>query len=114
MANSTGSFAVSLVPIILAMRINLVTPFSEKEAVKALGARWDIAKKIWYIVNVADLAPFAKWIPNMAAAVDVSSAPTQTVKPKFAMPALARSPDDNAVCGCAVLPWDDCEHTVTP
>ena len=27
--------------IILAMRINLVTPFAEKDAVKALGARWD-------------------------------------------------------------------------
>jgi len=28
------------------MRINLVTPFAEKEAVKALGARWDATKKI--------------------------------------------------------------------
>nr|MDP2192790.1 DUF5710 domain-containing protein [Rhodoferax sp.] len=36
------------------MRINLVTPFAEKDAVKALGARWDAAKKIWYITDVAD------------------------------------------------------------
>jgi hypothetical protein len=28
------------------MRINLVTPFAEKDAVKALGARWDAAKKV--------------------------------------------------------------------
>ena len=27
--------------LIPAMRINLVTPFAEKDAVKALGARWD-------------------------------------------------------------------------
>ena len=37
------------------IRINLVTPFSEKDAVKALGARWDQVKKLWYIVDVADL-----------------------------------------------------------
>jgi hypothetical protein len=33
------------------MRINLLTPFAEKDAVKALGARWDAAKKCWYIVD---------------------------------------------------------------
>src|SRR5450830_802080 len=33
------------------MRINLVTPFTEKDAVKALGARWDSAKKLWYIAR---------------------------------------------------------------
>ena len=55
------------------MRINLVTPFAEKEAVKALGARWDTAKKIWYIVDVADLTPFARWIPNMDAAMGNSA-----------------------------------------
>jgi hypothetical protein len=29
------------------MRIDLVTPFAEKDAVKALGARWDAAKKVY-------------------------------------------------------------------
>jgi hypothetical protein len=28
------------------MRINLVTPFAEKDAVKALGTRWDAATKV--------------------------------------------------------------------
>jgi hypothetical protein len=50
------------------MRIHLVTPFAEKDAVKALGTRWDVAKKCWYIVDLADLTPFARWIPDMAAA----------------------------------------------
>jgi hypothetical protein len=54
------------------MRINLVTPFAEKDAVKALGARWDVTKKCWYITNVADLTPFARWIPNLDAAGDKS------------------------------------------
>ena len=39
------------------MRINLVTPFAEKDAVKALGARWDATRKVWFIQDVADLTP---------------------------------------------------------
>jgi hypothetical protein len=55
------------------MRINLVTPFSEKDAVKALGARWDAAKKIWYVTDVTDLTPFMRWIPNLETATEVST-----------------------------------------
>ena len=51
------------------MRINLITPFAEKDAVKALGARWDAVKKCWYIVDVADRTPFKRWIPDMEAAM---------------------------------------------
>lgn len=51
------------------MRVNLVTPFEEKDAVKALGARWDATKRCWYIVDVADLTPFARWTPNIDAAM---------------------------------------------
>lgn len=97
------------------MRINLVTPFAEKDAVKALGARWDATKKCWYIVDVAGLTPFARWIPNMDAAVDVSGGTPKVTKPK-AVPTLpaaapAKLLNDVADCGCDVLPWDDCEHT---
>jgi hypothetical protein len=56
------------------MRINLVTPFAEKDEAKALGARWDAAIKIWYIQDVADLAPFMRWIPDLAAATEDSEA----------------------------------------
>ncbi len=42
------------------MRINLVAPFAEKDAVKALGARWDAANKNWYIIDVKDLTPFLR------------------------------------------------------
>lgn len=54
------------------MRINLVTPFAEKDMVKALGARWDTAKKYWNIIDVAELTPFMRWIPDMADAMDNS------------------------------------------
>lgn len=102
------------------MRINLVTPFAEKDAVKALGARWDATKKLWYVVDVADLTPFLRWIPNMEAATektgDVSS--PQLKKPRSVAPEQGLAsfitrpvifvPD----CGCDVLPWDDCVHTL--
>jgi hypothetical protein len=106
------------------MRINLVTPFAEKDAVKALGARWDAAKKCWYIVDVADLSPFSRWIPNMEAAKEGKGADgaAQVTKPRISPPALVNGParpvnapakpaNDVADCGCDVLPWDDCVHT---
>ena len=72
--------------IIRQMRINLVTPFAEKDVVKALGARWDATKKLWYIVDVADLTPFLRWIPNMEAAMedstDGATRPTKSTLPQ--------------------------------
>ena len=44
------------------MRINLTCPYEDKEEAKSLGARWDPAKKVWYIVNPTSLAPFSKWL----------------------------------------------------
>ena len=101
------------------MRINLVTPFAEKEAAKALGARWDGAKKIWYIVDVEDLTPFMRWIPNLDAAKDTGAAsPTNPKSSPKAVVARTKTPASSkpAVvvphCGCKVLPWDDCEHSL--
>jgi len=102
------------------MRINLVTPFAEKDAVKALGGRWDAAKKCWYIVDMADLTPFKRWIPDTDAAMDVSGGTVQPSKPKFTLPppsiaaTLSKPADDKADCGCDVLPWEDCIHTPKP
>jgi hypothetical protein len=39
----------------------LNVPYAEKDAAKALGARWDAANKKWYVPSDKDLAPFAKW-----------------------------------------------------
>lgn len=83
------------------MRINLKTPFAEKDAVKALGARWDAAQKLWYIVDVTDLTPFLRWIPN---------GDTTQAKPP-PTPLTAPTHNDVPHCGCNVLPWEDCAHT---
>ena len=104
------------------MRINLVTPFAEKDAVKALGARWDAAKKLWYIVDVADLTPFMHWIPNLGVATENAVAASQqqetrpastlSQRPKVHPP--SKSMSEVPHCGCSVLPWDDCVHTNKP
>jgi hypothetical protein len=94
------------------MRINLVTPFAEKEAAKALGARWDATKKLWYIVDVADLTPFLRWIPD----VDAATAPTaDTVAPiQRSAGVITTSTIKVQHCGCTVRAWEDCPHTSIP
>lgn len=100
------------------MRINLATPFAEKDAAKALGARWDSAKKTWYITDVTDITPFQRWIPNMEAATGTAG----TTRPATKAPngpagepkgVITGSSLDVPHCGCEVLPWEDCIHTAT-
>ena len=100
------------------MRINLVTPFAEKDAVKALGARWDPAKKLWYITDVADLTPFMRWILDLEAASEPSgSAAKAPAKSNAKTPArqsegvITKSTVAVPNCGCQLLPWVDCEHS---
>lgn len=64
------------------MRINLTCPFTEKDTAKALGARWDPARKTWFIENMEDLTPFLRWIPSVKQAIQVrpeKAAPGQCV-----------------------------------
>ena len=100
------------------MRINLVTPFAEKDAAKALGARWDSAKKTWYITDVVDLTPFQRWIPNMEVATANATAGTtrtasrtQNVPAEASKGVISGPSIEVPHCGCDVLPWEDCVHT---
>ena len=94
------------------MRINLVTPFAEKDAAKALGARWDSAKKLWYIVDVADLTPFLRWIPDVDAATVAAIAPVEGVAPiKRSAGVVTTSTVTVTHCGCNVRAWEDCPHS---
>ena len=83
------------------MRINLKTPYAEKDEAKALGARWDPKKQCWYIQNVADLSPFARWITDAPS----STSCEQTAGPVVTHGAVLED------CGCKVLPGENCEHT---
>lgn len=81
------------------MRTNLKVPFAEKDDAKALGARWDPARKCWYVQD-KDLAGFERWLPETGAPVARATAAPRT--------GPAEPP---AHCGCDVLPWEPCVHT---
>jgi len=52
------------------MRVNLDCPYSEKDQAKSLGAKWDMARKVWYVVDPDDLQPFSRWIKGMGRPTD--------------------------------------------
>src|SRR4051794_17290032 len=45
-------------------RVDLLVPFVEKEDAKALGARWDAQKKLWYAPPGADVQGLKRWLPK--------------------------------------------------
>ncbi len=45
------------------MRVNLKVPIEEKDQARRLGAKWDAARKTWYVEDVERLEPFVQWIP---------------------------------------------------
>jgi hypothetical protein len=47
-------------------RIYLNVPYAEKDAAKALGAKWDAERKKWYVPATKDSAEFAKWLSETA------------------------------------------------
>ncbi len=101
------------------MRINLVTPFAEKDAVKALGARWDAAKKVWYITDVADLTPFIRWIPDLEKATEKSGGNGAQSAGATVVATIRRSEGVITTsvvvatgCDCKVLSWEHCGHTL--
>lgn len=91
------------------MRINLAVPFEQKDQAKALGAKWDPARKVWFLIDVEDLTPFARWFPPQTA-----HKPRKEPRPRVdSKPGvLTRQRSFNKPhCGCHSPPWEDCEHT---
>jgi hypothetical protein len=91
------------------VRFNLKVPFAEKDAAKKLGARWDAASKVWFVIG-DDMAAFSKWSPMPA---ESSAAPVaQKVAPaKMQASGKIHVGSDYVehprVCEC--LPWDVCD-----
>ncbi|MGZ8190731.1 MAG: DUF5710 domain-containing protein [Methylococcaceae bacterium] len=56
----------------------LNVPFAEKDAAKALGARWDATVKKWYVPAVKDIALFAQW---QTQSITLASPSTKASKP---------------------------------
>ena len=45
----------------------LKTKMSDRQAVKALGARWNPTRRLWYVPAGMDLEPFNAWLPSRQA-----------------------------------------------
>ena len=50
------------------MRTDLKVPYAERGDAKKRGARWDAARKTWYVENVENIAQFMRWMPAHLAA----------------------------------------------
>jgi len=45
-------------------RFYLAVPFAQKDEAKGLGAKWDPARKRWYVPEGLDTAAFQRWFPD--------------------------------------------------
>jgi ribosomal protein L13E len=46
------------------VRINLQVPYRDKDHARRLGARWDNARRVWYVENVENIGKFLRWLPE--------------------------------------------------
>jgi hypothetical protein len=44
------------------MRVDLAVPFDEKDQARGLGAKWDPARRVWFVQNQENLQPFLRWM----------------------------------------------------
>lgn len=88
------------------MRTNLQVPFAEKDEAKALGARWDPGRRTWYVQNVADLGPFARWMSGGAEAggAPAGGAPAR----KLSQASVVKTGAAFIELACDCLPWEGC------
>ncbi|MES2296587.1 MAG: DUF5710 domain-containing protein [Pseudomonadota bacterium] len=58
--------------------IILKVPYAEKDEAKALGARWNSARKTWYVPDGQAAAPFERWLVAQKAVEGGASAGSST------------------------------------
>lgn len=46
------------------MRVNLNVPYEQKDEAKRRGARWDPARRTWYVIDHPNLEALQRWIGN--------------------------------------------------
>lgn len=61
----------------------LTVPYAEKDAAKALGARWNPTRRRWYVADGVATEPFAKWIDagSVSASTSTSASASGAAKP---------------------------------
>jgi len=92
------------------MRMNLKVPFAEKDQAKKLGARWDAARKLWYVADGADLAGFQRWSPTPHDGEDALAVQTRqsAARQSSSGKVFVGSAYVESVRVCDCLPWDVC------
>lgn len=105
------------------MRINLQCPFQDKDLAKQRGARWDPRLRVWYVQDVADLGPFAAWLPRAPDGDPLPPSPARTPErsrsearqhPAKVAVTTGQAHPAGAACVCDVLPWEHCACTRRP
>lgn len=91
------------------MRMNLKVPFAEKDEAKKLGARWDAARKVWYVEDEARIALFARWspVPHIGPAGEAPKA-APAAKTSATGKFIVGSAYVEAARVCDCLPWEVC------
>lgn len=110
------------------MRVTLNVPYEEKDKAKRLGARWDAARRVWYVEDLPNLVPFLRWMPKHLKKptkplvkpekpVAKASVATET-KPKKQCNRIrkstARTDFSLRDTGCSCVPWEWCSHNPEP
>lgn len=94
------------------MRLNLKVPFAAKEEAKKLGARWDAARKIWYVEGKDDVAPFSRWSPTTyddAGGEDFPQRSTPAQRQQATGKLIVGSDYVERTTICLCLPWEVCD-----
>lgn len=72
-------------------RLYLNVPFAEKDQAKALGARWDPARKKWYVPGGKGAEAFARWQPEALSGNGIAEATPDKPSKASARPSKGES-----------------------
>ncbi|MFA5983512.1 MAG: DUF5710 domain-containing protein [Methylococcaceae bacterium] len=89
--------------------IYLNVPYKDKDAAKALGARWDALNKKWYINADKDISLFGRWLSEATAPAQAMNhtAKTKPVANPQNAKLITYSSDKNFVAYSGdAPPWD--------
>jgi len=92
-------------------KIYLNVPYAEKDAAKALGAKWDSKKKQWYTPVNIDIAQFSKWktqSPATGSSATTKSRATRSTSSQSVILGVTTygKNKDSVACSDDAPPWD--------
>lgn len=99
----------------MTQRVNLNVLYRDKDAAKALGARWDQAARTWWAtLEQCNIEPgLLRWSGGSAKVATVAKPAAKTTSHKGSRPVTTeRRLFSLAECNCRdVAPWEHCDHT---